>query len=226
MVFNYLLVFLCILIPACPQPTCVICRSTQVLLWGPLLCEAALPLCKCRYYLKRSSSGDDQGHTTEPGCQCLHLGDLFFPEETGQSLCAATWTQVETAPGLWVRGSQLLPWLCHCCSAMMSKQDPASASWTQHWSSSASTTSSSTLPSLTTLTKWVPPPRGGPAATWAKKWGAPSFPWPKAKQSLSWGHLCSRRHISENAPDHRVPTVLCFCWAEPRAYRFPALKIH
>lgn len=84
-----------------------------------------------------------------------------------------------------------------------------------------------TLPSLTKLREQMRPPRTHvPSPTWAERLRCPSSLSPEAEKRLSWGHLCSKRHISENVRDHRVPTMLCFCCTKPRAYRFPALKIH
>lgn len=83
-----------------------------------------------------------------------------------------------------------------------------------------------TLPPLTMLREWISPPRiHVPARIWDEL-RCPSLPNPKAEQRLSWGHLCSKRHISKNVPNHRVLTMLCFCCTEPRLYRFPAFKIH
>lgn len=83
-----------------------------------------------------------------------------------------------------------------------------------------------TLPPLTMLREWISPPRiHVPARIWDEL-RCPSLPSPKAEQRLSWGHLCSKRHISKNVPNHRVLTMLCFCCTEPRLYRFPAFKIH
>lgn len=165
----------------------------------------------------------------KPGCPAL-AWFIFFLKRL--------WVELMLPPGpsrrgtrLAVRNPRLTSWLLRCCCARMStamilhKQG-------LHLQAGLSAKVNTvcfffTLPSLTMLREWIPPPRTHvPAHTWAERLRCPSVPSPKAEQSLSWGHLCSMRHISENVPDHRVPTMLCFCCTEPRAYRFPALKIH
>lgn len=127
----------------------------------------------------------------------------------------ATWAQWKR-PRVWEVGA----FSCHLSCAITAVQWCASRIlqlWSWRTAKTEVHTSSPTHPSLTALTKWVPPHRAyGPAHTWLSS--GDLLPSPAQKLSKGWalsrGHLCSRRHISENAPDHRVPPP-CLASAAP-----------